>query len=288
VRNPDWLAAKLVGPDEIELLGDSAIRHVWGQPFELVAQNPEAMGSARAMIVRTRFIDSRLEAAIHEGATQFVVLGAGFDTRAYRFKDLLQNVRVFEVDQACTQVTKKRRVSEIVGSAPDNLAYVTLDFTTDDLNAALTAAGYITNQRTFFNWEGTTMYLPAETVHKTLRWIASNSGTGSTVVFDYTFESVIRSLEKIKNFAIPEHSRKALAHFNDLISNEPWIFGIPNTGEKRFLEGLGLALRKVLGITSAEAVDAYLTRADGTIFVPTPPGDHHWYMMLEASVPDRH
>jgi len=128
MRNPDWLAERLIGPEELEMLGNSGVVTVWHQPYEEAIQNPETASAARVLLIRTRFIDQRLENAIHDGATQFVVLGAGFDSRAYRFGELLRNARVFEVDRPFSQEMKVRRVRQAIGEPPSYLSYVAVDF----------------------------------------------------------------------------------------------------------------------------------------------------------------
>src|SRR5262249_26249145 len=157
VRNPDSIAEQLLGPDERALLGDHPILHAFEQPFEEACQNLEVMNAVRLMMVRTRFIDERLEAAVRDGTRQLVILGAGFDSRAYRLGDFLRETRVFEVDRPATQERKIARVHEAVGTPPQNLQYVAVDFRHDDLGAKLTEAGYLPDQKTFFIWEGVTM-----------------------------------------------------------------------------------------------------------------------------------
>src|SRR5256885_16533419 len=94
----------------------------------------EVVNIVRAMTVRTRFIDEALERAIAGGATQIVILGAGFDSHAYRFQRLLAHVRVFEVDRPAMQTLKKQRVVEVLGESPANLTYVAIDFQHEDLS----------------------------------------------------------------------------------------------------------------------------------------------------------
>src|ERR1700689_1323643 len=92
VRNPDYLAERLLGPVERALAADQAGVQALDQDFAEASKNMEALGSALMMQVRTRFIEERLVDAIQNGATQLVILGAGFDIRAYRLTDLLQGV----------------------------------------------------------------------------------------------------------------------------------------------------------------------------------------------------
>ena len=84
IRNPDYLAERLLGPEERAMVADQSVVQALEQDFASLRQNPEAMGSMIMMIIRTRFIEERLEHAIRDGVSQVVILGAGFDTRAYR------------------------------------------------------------------------------------------------------------------------------------------------------------------------------------------------------------
>jgi methyltransferase (TIGR00027 family) len=86
VRNPDWLAAEFLGPEERALLAGHPLITSLGQTYDEATQNMEVMGAARMLIVRTRFIDDRFQAALNAGIRQFVIMGAGFDTRAYRLR----------------------------------------------------------------------------------------------------------------------------------------------------------------------------------------------------------
>src|SRR5579872_4147356 len=88
VRNPDSLAERLLGPEELDLIREHPIASALGEDYQQARRNPVVAGLSNFMLVRTRFIDDHLQAAIQNGATQLVILGAGFDTRPYRFRDL--------------------------------------------------------------------------------------------------------------------------------------------------------------------------------------------------------
>jgi methyltransferase (TIGR00027 family) len=292
VRNPDWLAERLLGPEGLALLGDHPLAAALAQPYEATAyeeasKSLEIAGLARMLIIRTRFIDERLEAAIADGATQVVILGAGFDTRAYRFAELLKSARVFEVDRPATQNLKIRRVREAIGAPPANLTYTPFDFRHEPLGEALARAGFKAGEKTFFIWEGVTMYLPAAAVHDTLRWIGSVAAPGSAVVFDYAGESAIKFFAKFESNvdigALPDAVKIAIERFRRMIAAEPWIFGLPDDGEKEFLAEFALHLRSTMSMTGSEAVAKYLTRADGTVFGGLPANDQRGYSILEAA-----
>ena len=291
IRNPDYLAERLLGPDERALVNDQPVVQALELDFAEARQNTEALGSAVMMIIRTRFIEERLEQAIRHGVSQVVILGAGFDTRAYRLTELLKAAHVFEVDQPSTQEYKKRRVRETGIEVPPNLTYVPVDFRHDKLGDALNAAGYDPARRTFFVWEGVTMYLPEAAVEETLRWVAAQA-SGSTIIFDFVGAMVIQFLANIPWDRLPEAARKPVERLQRLEAGEPWIFGFPNDGEREFLDKLGLELRELLPIGGPESMKRYLTRSDGTPYVPIPPPQQQaqsqrgGYCLAEAVVPD--
>src|SRR5580704_8862973 len=183
MRNPDSLAEKLLGPDELALIQEHAVGRALSNPE--VAVGYEAMGTAIMMLVRTKFIDEKLRQALAAGARQYVILGAGFDTRAYRFKDLLKDVKVFEVDSEATQTYKRKRAEATIGPPPQNLTHVSIDFNRDQLMESLVRAGFDAAVKTFFTWEGVSMYVAEEGVRATLSMIATTA-PGSTLVMDYT------------------------------------------------------------------------------------------------------
>jgi methyltransferase (TIGR00027 family) len=211
------------------------------------------------MLVRTRFIDERLERALNDGAAQVVILGAGFDTRAYRFQDLLAGTNVFEVDYHSTQELKKRRVQEALGSLPTNVVYVEIDFKREALLDVLHRGAYQPGEKTFFIWEGVSMYLPEASVRETLRAIASSAAPGSRVVMDFVGRISIEAFEKF-----PNHPQRELTD----TWGEPWVFGLPDGRERRFFDECGLELCVFFPFTN-RTVRPYMMREDGTRLGPS-------------------
>jgi methyltransferase (TIGR00027 family) len=142
--------------------------------YDDAMRDVEVGSTVRAMIVRTRFIDEALARAVAAGAAQVVILGAGFDSHAYRCQELLAGVSVFEVDRPTTQALKRERVNAVLGSPPVNLTYVAIDFQHEDLGDVLRRHGYDRSLRTFFILEGVTMYLPEDALRGTLRFVAAH------------------------------------------------------------------------------------------------------------------
>lgn len=292
IRNPDYLAERLLGPEERALVADQPVVQALELDFDEARKSMEALSSAVMMIIRTRFIEERLEQAIRDGVTQVVILGAGFDTRAYRLTGLLKSARIFEVDQPSTQEYKKRRVREAGIDVPPNLTYVPVDFRQQKVGDVLNAAGYESGQKTFFIWEGVTMYLPETAVVETLRWVGAQA-PGSTIIFDFVGAMVIQFMANIPWDKLPEAARAPVERLQRLEMGEPWIFGFPNDGEKEFLGNLGLELRELLPIGGAESMKRYLTRSDGTPYIEVPPQQQQaqaqrgGYCLAEAAVPVR-
>src|SRR6185369_15975044 len=154
VRNPDWVAARLIGPPELALIPEHPISKALDRDFQDAICDPDIFGFAWLMLVRTRFIDERMERALRGGATQLVILGAGFDTRAHRFTELLKDVAVIEIDYGATQEYKKRRVKAALGGAPANVVYAPIDFTRDSLGNVLRRAGFERRRKTYLICEG--------------------------------------------------------------------------------------------------------------------------------------
>src|SRR5258708_20924416 len=98
VRNPDWVAEQLIGPAELALIADHPLSKALDQDFQEAIYDPDVFGFTWLMLVRTRFIDELMERAIRGGATQLVILGPGFDTRAHRFPALLKAVAASQTD----------------------------------------------------------------------------------------------------------------------------------------------------------------------------------------------
>lgn len=135
--------------------------------------------------LRHRFIDEHLTSALDEGAEQVVLLGAGYDTRAYRFADHLAGRPVFEIDLAAISQAKAATIAKHGDLFPDtNVVRVEIDFETQQLDATLHEAGFVTGARTFFAWEGVPMYLTRAAVKATLDAVWNMSGGGSMIAHD--------------------------------------------------------------------------------------------------------
>ncbi len=262
IRNPDNLAAQLLG-DPAGLNLDHPVVTGLGQPYETAMQDIEVASTVRAMTERTRFIDAALARAIASGVTQVLILGAGFDSRAYRLRELLAGARIFEVDRPATSAFKRRRVDAALGGPPANLTYVPWDVEHEGLSAALARHGYDTAQPTFVIMEGLTMYVPEEALRATFQYVAGHA-PGTSIVFDMATDAMVVGFRNIDLQKVPAAVRPALERMMNLFKDEPWVFGIPPDGEQAFLAGVGLELGELLTVGGEESVRRYLTRSDGS------------------------
>ena len=134
-------------------------------------------------LTRARFAEECLEEAVRRGVTQYVILGSGFDSFAFRRPDL--GLTVFEVDLAATMDLKRERLAQADMVCPDSLRFVPFDFERGDLRASLVAAGLDPEKATFFNWMGVTYYLTRGAILDNLARLAEIGGPGTEVAFDY-------------------------------------------------------------------------------------------------------
>ena len=134
------------------------------------------------MVARSRYAEEQLAAAVSRGIKQYVVLGAGLDTYAYR--NPYPHVLVFEIDYPATQGWKRQRLEAGSIPIPPSLRFAPVDFDKQTVEQGLAGAGFAAAEPAFFSWLGVTPYLTPETVFSTLRLIlAMNASNG--VVFDY-------------------------------------------------------------------------------------------------------
>jgi methyltransferase (TIGR00027 family) len=134
------------------------------------------------MAVRSRYVEDRLAETVSKGVKQYVILGAGLDTFAYR--NPFPSLRVFEVDFPATQEWKHSMLDEAEIPVPGNVTYVPLDFEHKTLAAGLAEAGFDSSAPAFFGWLGVVPYLTLAAFRATLDTIAKLPA-GSAVSFDY-------------------------------------------------------------------------------------------------------
>jgi methyltransferase (TIGR00027 family) len=223
---------------------------------------------------RTHHIDGILKGAAADGIAQVVNLGAGYDSRAYRFRKRLPQVRFFEIELPEMIAEKKRRLKRVLGEVPDYVAFVPVDFNTQTIPGELQKAGYDPTLKTLFIWEGVTMYISAEAVDNTLEFIRTRSAPGSSVVFDYMPLAVIRG-----DFS--KHGDIRGLAFWVAHKGEPFTFGVAEGQSAEFVERRGLTVLSDIGPKELEK--RYLTRSDGKLEGPCASA----FRIMHARVPAR-
>jgi methyltransferase (TIGR00027 family) len=193
---------------------------------------------------RTAFFDDAIARHV-DTIQQLVILGAGFDTRAYR-RPLGARVRWFEVDVPETQAAKREALQR-AGIDSTGVTFVGADFEKEDWLERLEGAGFDRGQPGFFLWEGVTMYLDRAAIEATLRRIASTA-RGSVVAFDYFTTEALES--RAPFWRLGRAAAKA--------AGEPLKFGVDSTPPSR--EGLTALLQSCgLGLLEHRALGADTT-----------------------------
>ncbi len=204
------------------------------------------------LAARDRYIDDYLAASLAEGLEQLVILGAGYDARAYRFDALKTGIKVFEVDHPATQAVKLEKLEAIFGARPAHVTYVPVDFNQQTLEERLFESGYDEQLKTAFIWQGVTQYLTPRAVDDTLSFVATHSKPGSSIVFDYMDTGLLQGA--------PRHGEVRNMRRYRRLSGEGLVFGIPIDSIQAFLEARGFTEVDNVDHTSLEA--AYLTNGN--------------------------
>ena len=161
----------LEDPIAVRLLGDAWVAQMRTDGGR--AETPLARGLRAHVLLRSRFAEDRLRAAVERAVRQYVLLGAGLDTFAYRQPEWAQSLRIIEVDQPASQRTKRGLLQRAGVAAPENLSYADVDFEHETLAEGLTRCGVRHDVPTFFSWLGVTMYLTRPAIEAVLRTVAT-------------------------------------------------------------------------------------------------------------------
>ena len=153
---------------------------------QLTSQLPEASRQSfgLAFATRTRFVEDAVAQAIRDGIGQYVILGAGLDSFAYRRSDLSGRLKIFEVDRASSQAWKRRRLEEMGVAIPASVSFVALDHETDDLHSGLAPAGFDPSAPAIVSAIALTQYLAQPAIERILK-LAASLPSGSRLVVTY-------------------------------------------------------------------------------------------------------
>ncbi|HEY4216670.1 MAG TPA: class I SAM-dependent methyltransferase [Gemmatimonadaceae bacterium] len=172
----------LVDPVIVTLFGAAGQQRINDDSAAL--QTAGARGLRAHVVLRSRFAEDRLAAAVQRGVTQYVILGAGYDTFAYRQPDWARGIRVIEIDQPASQAAKREHLDAAGIEVPANVTFADVDFEHETLDDGLRRHGISMAAPTFFSWLGVTMYLTEDAVDAVLRTVAAFPST-SEIVFTF-------------------------------------------------------------------------------------------------------
>jgi methyltransferase (TIGR00027 family) len=201
----------------------------------MAAMEREGPGLWASMNCRKRYIADKVNESLDD-IDAVVVLGAGFDTLAYRLARKSQ-IPIFEVDQPVNVARKTAVVRRALGAQPASVRLVPLDFEHDDVLDVLTGHGYRPDGRTFFVWEAVTQYLSADAVHMTLDRLRQ-AASGSRLVFTYVRRDFIDGINLYGAQALYHRFRQR---------QQLWQFGLPPSEVATFLAGHGWELAEQAG-----------------------------------------
>ncbi len=216
----DPLAATLLGSDLDDKIATDRER----------LARPELIKARSLIIMRSRYAEDELAAAINRGVTQYVILGAGLDTSPYRSAHPAQQIKTFEVDHPDTQRWKLERLNHAGVQIRDNLQHIAVDFETDSLTERLTAGGFNYDEPTFFSWLGVSYYLNRESVLNIFRFVAGLPAP-SQIVLDFIMD----------NSELNETERNAMMKITAFVEKygEPWLCQFGPTDLQQTLHDIG-------------------------------------------------
>ena len=239
----DPLALRILGAQRVRWLALNLARY-------------QTLGS-RAMraflVARSRYAEDELARVYQQGTRQYIVLGAGLDTFAYR-NPHGKRLRVFEVDHPSTQAWKRAQLHDQGIELPRSLSFVPVDFEKESLANCLRRAGFRRNAPVFISWLGVTMYLTRDAVMQTLRFVAGWCARRSEIVFDFSLpDEALGEAERM--FRTKRAKRVAKI-------GEPWISRFDPASLVKELTAMGFSQANSFG--SKELNERYFAnRADG-------------------------
>jgi methyltransferase (TIGR00027 family) len=187
------------------------------------------------VIVRARFCEDALQAAVARGVRQYVIVGAGFDSFALRRPDWARDLAIIEVDHPATQSYKLKRMAACGVASPAGAAYVGADLGAEPLGQALQRSPFRAGEPAFFAWLGVTMYLPRDANLATFRQIARIGGEQSELVFSYAH--IRRFEEGVASSPRYERMRETVKSLG-----EPFVSGFDPATLAGELSACGLSL----------------------------------------------
>lgn len=162
-----------------------------GDPETVLARTLRTVTPASIVLARARYTEDRLARSIERGVDQYVLVGSGLDTFAYRRTDIGDRVQVFELDHPLSQQTKRRRLAAAGLVDPPNLHFGTVDFERESVADALQRLPFHPEHPAVFAWLGVTMYLTPTAIEATWQALRAAAAPGSELVFDFIHRDLL-------------------------------------------------------------------------------------------------
>jgi methyltransferase (TIGR00027 family) len=251
LRNPDDLAASMLS---LQLRAHALAKLPGARRLVPALAERLLPGGYYYETARVKHIDTILQSELDDGLGQLVLLGAGYDTRPYRFADELREVRVYEVDLPALSEIKRRKVTRLLGRAPDNVRFIQADLAVDDVRLKL-GQSYDLGSPTLIILSGVTPYLAEPAVARLLDFAGQHTCPRSSLVFDYVFREMVEGDDSFHGAA---SIRKRLEKLG-----EPLRFGLAAGSVEQYVERFGLAL--VSDLQATGLARRYLCATDGTV-----------------------
>jgi len=254
IRGQDHLAELFVTEERRAPLRDSAMRH-W------VLDQAAGRGLYEFLLARTAYFDGVVQNALQAGLPQLVLLGAGYDSRPYRFLAQAGRTRIFELDSEPTQQRKRELLAQHGIALPSELTFIPLDLTLGGLSEHLVDAGFDPGRPSLFVWEGVVYYLPEQSVRGTLASVRTLCAPGSLLSFDYV--SPVPGVGDMVS-GLDLHDRLQRDH-----PGEPIRFRREAEVIHKLLVEMGFQVK--VQLTAAELEGTFLRLADGSLAGRIPP-----------------
>ena len=215
------------------------------------------------LVSRTRFIDDLIEESASNGIEQYVILGAGYDTRAHRLK-LSASIKVYEVDQQEVQVRKRSKLPEKL-STSENIIYVDIDFNHQSLKDRLIESGYDQSKSTVFTLEGVSQYVAKKAICSTIKELSDLSKKINAIFYISYVSDLINKNPKAcfgKGYLNPE-KKVSLIKKGSAKVGEPWISFYNDEEIEKILSENGFTI--MVNKTLSDLNPLYFTPVDRTL-----------------------
>ncbi len=208
------------------------------------------------MIARTAYFDKLFMDALKNETPQIVLMGAGYDSRAYRFVELNRGSQIYELDIAPTQIRKVKCLKAAHVEIPPQVKFIPINFNLESMSDVLEKAGYKSDIKTLFIWEGVSYYLDRKSVDESLAFV-SHSAKGSMIGFDYTISITAENQDKY--YGAKEFAQSMRQHH----AAEELLFTLGEGKISSFLEHKGLKV--VEHLNTEEIEKTVLTNENGSM-----------------------